>query len=69
MYVEGLKIGSAMKEQFANGLAGDSTLIADQKIVMEAMIAAIKGDTNVLMDGQEAYAYFMAAMHVVKSLK
>ena len=69
MYVEGLKIGSAMKEQFANGLAGDSTLIADEKIVMEAMIAAIKGDTNVLMDGQEAYEYFMAAMQRREELK
>ncbi|MDD3406131.1 MAG: FKBP-type peptidyl-prolyl cis-trans isomerase [Sphingobacteriia bacterium] len=62
MYVEGLKIGAAMKEQFAHGLAGDTTLTPNEKLVMEALVATIQGDENALMDGQEAYEYFMAAM-------
>lgn len=62
MYVEGLKIGVTMKEQMGKGLAGDTTIEAKEKIVLQALIQAIKGDTTALFEGQAAYEYFMNVM-------
>lgn len=60
MYALGKQVGRYIADQMKNGMFGDSTLVADKKLIIQGLVNAIKDNQDV-MNREEADSIVMAA--------
>lgn len=68
MYKLGVQIGSSFKQQKAKGLMGDSTLVFNEKLVIQGLVNAMNGFKEG-MTAQEAQEFIQKTMEKIQMAK